>query len=177
MLRSGGWISLPSRRQQLLNHLLKKLSYQARNSISINKMEIPINASLGNKGDGADVGPIPEVGGGGFGSRPDAAYREVLDNLLSQVAGKSDYDNAYSAFTMAARSHVQMGMPVNLMFEYQDKLAALYAKRHEPVAPVQHIQQQNHIANNGGPLQGNITKQDLRFDPNPNPDTDPKLLE
>ena len=67
-------------------------------------MEIPINASLGNKGDGADVGPIPEVGGGGFGSRPDAAYREVLDNLLSQVAGKSDYDNAYSAFTMAASS-------------------------------------------------------------------------
>lgn len=140
-------------------------------------MEIPIIASPWNKRDGADSGPIPEGGGGGFGSRPDAVYREVLDELLSQVAGKSDYDNAYSTFTMAARSHVQMGMPVKLMFEYQDKLAAIYARRQEPVAPVQHIQQQNHIANNGGPLQGNIARQDLRFGPNPNPDTDPQLIE
>lgn len=141
-------------------------------------MEIPINASLGNKRDGADVGPIPEGGGGGFGSRPDAAYREVLDELLSQIAGKSDYDNAYSTFTMAARSHVKMGMPVNLMFEYQDKLAAIYAKRLEPVAPVQNVEQQIHVAgNNTGPFKGNVGRQDFTLDKKNDKDTDPKLLE
>jgi hypothetical protein len=137
-------------------------------------MEIPINASLGDKGDGADVGPIPEGGGGGFGSRPDAAYRKALDDALSQVVGQTDFNIAYTTLTMSARLLMKLGMPATLMLEYQDKLAEIFAKRQEPAAPVQHIQQQNNIANNAAPLQGNIAKQDLRF--GPNPDTDPKLL-
>ena len=137
-------------------------------------MEIPINASLGNKRDGADAGPVAE--GGGFGSHSDADYRKMLDELLNQVVGKSDYDNAYSTFTMAARSHVKMGMPVDLMFEYQDILSARYAKLQEPVAPVQNIDQYNRIDNNTGPLKGNIAKQDLTLG-HKNNDTDPKLIE
>ena len=140
-------------------------------------MEIPINASLGNNRDGADVGPICE-GGGGSGSRRDAEYREVLDDLLNQVVGKSDYDNAYASFSMAARSHVKMGMPVHLMFEYQDKLAAIFAKRQEPVAPVQNVEQQIHVAgNNTGPFKGNVGRQDFTLDKKNDKDTDPKLLE
>ena len=139
-------------------------------------MEIPINASLGNNRDEADTGPITE-GGGGSGFRPDAVYREVLDELYNQVIGKSDYDNAYSAFTMAARSHVKMGMPIGLMFEYQDKLAAHYARLQEPVPSVQHIDQYNTIGTNTGTLQGNINRQDIQLGHNLNPDTDPKRLE
>ena len=65
---------LPSRHQQFQTLQLKIFSYQAHNSISISKMEIPINASLGNNRDEADVGPITD-GGGGSSSRPDAVYR------------------------------------------------------------------------------------------------------
>ena len=138
-------------------------------------MEIPIHASLGNKRDEADVSPIDE--GGGFGPHSEADYRKVLEDLLNQVVGKSNYDNAYSTFTMAARSHVQMGMPVNLMFEYQDKLSERYAKLQEPVAPVQNISQyqNNTIGTNTGTLQGDINKQDIQV--GTNPDTNPKLIE
>ena len=138
-------------------------------------MEIPINASLGNKGDGSTLGPIPEDGGGS-GSRPDAVYREVLDELFNQVIGKGDFDNAYASFTIAARSHVKLGMPVRLMFEYQDKLAERYGRLQEPVPAVQHIDQYNKIDRNTGPLQGNVGRQDFTLGHNPNPDTDPKLL-
>ena len=167
---------LPSRHQRFLNLQLKIFSHQVRNSISINKMEIPINASLGNKGDEANLGPIPEECGGS-GSRPDAAYREVLDELLNQVIGKRDFDNAYASFTMAARSHVKLGMPVRLMFEYQDKLAARYGKLQEPVPAVQHIDQYNKIDQNTGPLKGNVGRQDFTLGHTPNQDTDPKLIE
>ena len=138
-------------------------------------MEIPIHASLGNKRDGAADGPVAE--GGGFGSHTEADYRKVLEDLLNQVVGKSNYDNAYSTFTMAARSHVQMGMPVSLMFEYQDKLSERYAKLQEPVAPVQNIgqYQNNTIGTNTGTLQGDINKQDIQL--GTNPDTNPKLIE
>lgn len=138
-------------------------------------MEIPINASLGNNRDGADVGPITEDGGGS-GSHRDAAYREALDELYNQVIGKRDFDNAYASFTMAARSHVKMGMPVRLMLEYLDKLSERYAKLQEPIAPVQNIDQYNSIGNNAGPLKGNVARQDLRLGPQ-NDDSDPKLLE
>ena len=138
-------------------------------------MEIPIHASLGNKRDEADVSPIEE--GGGFGHYSDADYRKVLDDLLNQVVGKSSYDNAYSTFTMAARSHVQMGMPVSLMFEYQDKLSERYAKLQEPVAPVQNIgqYQNNTIGTNTGTLQGDINKQDIQV--GSTPDKNPKFIE
>ena len=138
-------------------------------------MEIPINASLGNNRDGADAGPIPENGDGGFGSRPDAEYRDALDDILKQVVGKSDFDNAFTTLTISARPLIKLGMPASLMLEYQDKLAAIFAKRQEPVAPVQHIQQQNIIEKNGGPLQGNIGRQDLTL--GNKTDNDTKVIE
>ena len=139
-------------------------------------MEIPINASLGNNRDGATAGPIAD-GGGGSGSRPDAVYREVLDELYNQVIGKPDFNDAYTTFTMAARSHVKMGMPDRLMYEYQDKISARYAKLQEPAIPTQHIDQYNNIGTNTGPLKGNVGRQDLTLGHTPNPDTDPKQLE
>ena len=141
-------------------------------------MEIPINASLGNNRDEADVGPITD-GGGGSGSRPDAVYREVLDELFNQVIGKHDFDNAYATFTMAARSHVKLGMPLQLMFEYQDTLSARYAKLQEPVPAVQNIEtyQNNTIGTNTGTLQGDINQQDIKLGQSPIPNSDPKLLE
>ena len=140
-------------------------------------MEIPINASLGNNRDGADSGPIPEGGGGGFGSRPDAEYRKALDDALSQVVGESNFNTAYTTLTISARLLMKLGMPVTLMLEYQDKLADIFAKRQEPAAPVQHIQQQNMIGTNTGTLQGNIGSQNIDLNSNPNPDKAPKLLE
>ena len=139
-------------------------------------MEIPINASLGNNRDEALAGPITEDGGGS-GSRPDAEYRKMLDGLLSQVIGKRDFDNAYASFTMAARSHVELGMPYRLMCEYQDKLADHYARLQRPVAPVQHIDQLNQIEQNTGPLKGNVGRQDFTLGKPLDPDPDPKLLE
>ena len=139
-------------------------------------MEIPINASLGNNRDGATAGPITD-GGGGSGSRPDAVYREVLDDLFNQVIGKPDFNDAYTSFTMAARSHVKMGMPDYLLYEYQDKVCARYAKLQEPAKTLQHIDQYNNIGTNTGTLQGNINKQDIQLGPTPNPNTDPKRLE
>ena len=139
-------------------------------------MEIPINASLGNNRDGATAGPITD-GGGGSGSRPDAVYREVLDDLFNQVIGKQDFNDAFTTFTMAARSHVKMGMPDYLLYEYQDKVCARYAKLQEPAKTLQHIDQYNNIGTNTGTLQGNINKQDIQLGPTPNPNTDPKRLE
>ena len=139
-------------------------------------MEIPINASLGNKRDEATTGPIAEDGGGS-GSRPDAVYREVLDDLFNQVIGKPDFNDAFTSFTIAARSHVKMGMPDYLMYEYQDKIAARYAKLQDPATTMQHIDQYNNIGTNTGPLKGNVGRQDLTLGHNANPDTDPKLLE
>jgi len=141
-------------------------------------MEIPINASLGNKGDGADVGPMPEGGGGGFGSRSEEEYRKMLDEVYGQVIGKRDFDNAYATFTIAARSHVKLGMPARLMYEYQDKLSERYARLQEPVPSVQHIDQNISIAgNNTGPFKGNIGRQDLSLGHPKDDDSTPKLIE
>ena len=103
----------------------------------------------------------------------------MLDELFNQVIGKHDFDNAYATFTMAARSHVKLGMPLRLMFEYQDKLSARYAKLQEPVPAVQNIEtyQNNTIGTNTGTLQGDINQQDIKLGQSPIPNSDPKLLE
>ena len=141
-------------------------------------MEIPLNASLGNNRDGAPAGPNSE-GGGGSGSRPDATYREALDDVLRQVKGERDYDRAYTTFSIAARPLLKLGMPVELMLEYQDRLADLFAKRNEPVAPIQTIDQYINIQNSNGPLKGNVSQQQIQLTPPPTTPTpdDPKLLE
>ena len=139
-------------------------------------MEIPINASLGKRRDGADDGPIIE-GGGGSSSRSGADYRKMLDGLFRQVIGERNFNKAYASFTMAARSHVELGMPYKLMFEYQDKLSDHYARLQQPVAPVQNIDQYNKIDQNTGPLKGNVGRQDFTLGKSLNPDSDPQLLE
>ncbi len=144
-------------------------------------MEIPLNASLVGKCDGAEEVPLGESGGG-FGSRDDAMYREALDDLLEQVKGKSDFDNAYASFSMAGRALVKLGMPYQLLMEYQDLVVAHYKKLQEPVAPVthieaQHIQKQNNIGSQVGSVVGDITSQNVDMAKLLNQPTDPKLLE
>ena len=139
-------------------------------------MEIPINTSLGNNRDGVDVGPHPEEGGGS-GSRRDAMYREALDNALRQVLGNKDYHLAYFEITLVARALLIVGMHVDLMLEYQDKVADAFAKRNEPVAPVINIDQLNKINTSTGPLKGNVAKQEYNLDKMPGNDQGPKLIE
>ena len=139
-------------------------------------MEIPINTSLGNNRDGADVGPHPDEGGGS-GFRPDAMYREELDDALRQVLGNKDYHVAYAEITFVARALLKIGMRVDLMLEYQDKVADAFAKRNEPVAPVTNIDQQNNINTSTGPLKGNVGKQEYTLDKMPGNDQGPKLIE
>lgn len=137
-------------------------------------MEISINASLGNNRDGEVVGPVTDEGGS-FGSHPEDVYRSAMDDSLKQAMGKQDYDSAYTALTIACRALVKVGMPINLMFEYQDKLSESFAKRHEPVAPVQNIDQMISVGHNNGTLKGNIANQDYQIGGMPVNPTNPKL--
>ena len=151
--------------------------FKHRNPRQSETMVISINNISGENHEEGEAGLST---GGSSGFRLPDDFREALDEVLKLVSAMSDFNQACTSLNASARGLVKLGMPVSLMFEYQDKLAAIYKHRQEPVAPVtyvkhQTIDQMNHITNSSGPLKGGITTQNVGLAPTPN--DKPQLLE